>query len=259
MLSMDFIKTEIRKHVFLIELNRNEKMNAFTFQMLQELAQAFTLLEDNKELRCGLLFSKGEHFSSGLDLVDVAAHIERGDVLVGEGLVDPMQLTGRKRSKPVVMAVQGHTLTIAVELILANDICIAARNTKFGQIEVKRGIFPFGGATIRFAQRCGWGNAMRYLLTGDYFDEDEALRIGLVQQVSDSPYVTALAIANTIAEQAPLGVQATLTSARNTFEQGYEAAKEDLLPQLHTLMRSRDAKEGVQSFIERRAAEFTGD
>ena len=259
MLSMDFIKTEIRKHVLLIELNRNEKMNAFTFQMLQELAQAFTLLEDNKELRCGLLFSKGEHFSSGLDLVDVAAHIERGDVLVGEGLVDPMQLTGRKRSKPVVMAVQGHTLTIAVELILANDICIAARNTKFGQIEVKRGIFPFGGATIRFAQRCGWGNAMRYLLTGDYFDEDEALRIGLVQQVSDSPYVTALAIANTIAEQAPLGVQATLTSARNTFEQGYEAAKEDLLPQLHTLMRSRDAKEGVQSFIERRAAEFTGD
>lgn len=259
MLSMDFIKTEIRKHVLLIELNRNEKMNAFTFQMLQELAQAFTLLEDNKELRCGLLFSKGEHFSSGLDLVDVAAHIERGEVLVGEGLVDPMQLTGRKRSKPVVMAVQGHTLTIAVELILANDICIAARNTKFGQIEVKRGIFPFGGATIRFAQRCGWGNAMRYLLTGDYFDEDEALRIGLVQQVSDSPYVTALAIANTIAEQAPLGVQATLTSARNTFEQGYEAAKEDLLPQLHTLMRSRDAKEGVQSFIERRAAEFTGD
>lgn len=259
MLSMDFIKTEIRKHVFLIELNRNEKMNAFTFQMLQELAQAFTLLEDNKELRCGLLFSKGEHFSSGLDLVDVAAHIERGEVLVGEGLVDPMQLTGRKRSKPVVMAVQGHTLTIAVELILANDICIAARNTKFGQIEVKRGIFPFGGATIRFAQRCGWGNAMRYLLTGDYFDEDEALRIGLVQQVSDSLYVTALAIANTIAEQAPLGVQATLTSARNTFEQGYEAAKEDLLPQLHTLMRSRDAKEGVQSFIERRAAEFTGD
>ena len=259
MLSMDFIKTEIRKHVFLIELNRNEKMNAFTFQMLQELAQAFTLLEDNKELRCGLLFSKGDHFSSGLDLVDVAAHIERGEVLVGEGLVDPMQLTGRKRSKPVVMAVQGHTLTIAVELILANDICIAARNTKFGQIEVKRGIFPFGGATIRFAQRFGWGNAMRYLLTGDYFDEDEALRIGLVQQVSDSLYVTALAIANTIAEQAPLGVQATLTSARNTFEQGYEAAKEDLLPQLHTLMRSRDAKEGVQSFIERRAAEFTGD
>lgn len=259
MLSMDFIKTEIRKHVLLIELNRNEKMNAFTFQMLHELAQAFTLLEDNKELRCGLLFSKGEHFSSGLDLVDVAAHIERGEVLVGEGQVDPMQLTGRKRSKPVVMAVQGHTLTIAVELILANDICIAARNTKFGQIEVKRGIFPFGGATIRFAQRCGWGNAMRYLLTGDYFDEDEALRIGLVQQVSDSPYVTALAIANTIAEQAPLGVQATLTSARNTFEQGYEAAKEDLLPQLHMLMRSRDAKEGVQSFIERRAAEFTGD
>ena len=255
---MDYIKTEIRKHVLLIELNRNEKMNAFTFQMLQELAQAFTLLEENSELRCGFLFSKGKHFSAGLDLVDVAVNIERGAALIGDDMVDPLQLMGRKRTKPVVMAVQGHALTIAVELILANDICIAGRDTKFGQIEIKRGIFPFGGATIRFAQRCGWGNAMRYLLTGDSFDENEALRIGLVQEVSDKPYEAGLKIANTIAEQAPLGVQATLISARKTFEQGYEAAKEDLLPQLHKLMSSRDAKEGVNSFVERRAAKFTG-
>ena len=177
------------------------KMNAFTFQMLQELAEAYTMLEDDKTLRCGFLHSKGDHFTSGLDLADVAEHIAKGAALFGDNAVDPVQLTGRKRTKPVIVAVQGYSLTIAIELILANDICIAAKGTTFGQIEIKRGIFPFGGATIRFAQRCGWGNAMRYLLTGDEFDENEALRIGLIQEISDTPFETGLAIARTIAKQ----------------------------------------------------------
>jgi len=256
---MDFIKTEIVDHVLLIELNRNEKMNAFTFQMLQELAEAFTMLEDDKNLRCGFLHSKGDHFTAGLDLADVAKHVAKGATLFGDTVVDPVQLMGRKRTKPVVVAVQGYALTIAIELVLANDICIAAKGTTFGQIEIKRGIFPFGGATIRFAQRCGWGNAMRYLLTGDTFNEDEALRIGLIQEIADNPFETGLAIATTIAKQAPLGVQATIVNATKTFEEGFEAAKADLMPILHKLMQSQDAKEGIQSFVERREAEFTGE
>ncbi|NOZ46796.1 MAG: crotonase/enoyl-CoA hydratase family protein [Chlorobi bacterium] len=256
---MDFIKTEIIDYVLLIELNRNEKMNAFTFQMLQELAEAFTMLEDDKNLRCGFLHSKGDHFTAGLDLADVAKHVAKGATLFGDTVVDPVQLMGRKRTKPVVVTVQGYALTIAIELVLANDICIAAKGTTFGQIEIKRGIFPFGGATIRFAQRCGWGNAMRYLLTGDTFNEDEALRIGLIQEIADNPFETGLAIATTIAKQAPLGVQATIVNATKTFEEGFEAAKADLMPILHRLMQSQDAQEGIQSFVERRAAEFTGE
>lgn len=256
---MNFIKTEIINHVLLIELNRNEKMNAFTFQMLQELAEAYTLLEDNKNLRCGFLHSKGKHFTSGLDLADVAKQIAKGAALFGNNAVDPIQLMGRKRTKPVVVAVQGYALTIAIELVLANDICIAAKGTTFGQIEIKRGIFPFGGATIRFAQRCGWGNAMRYLLTGDTFDEKEALRIGLIQEIAENPFETGLAIAKTIANQAPLGVQATIINATKTFEEGFEAAKVDLMPTLHKLMQSKDAQEGIQSFVERRDANFTGE
>jgi enoyl-CoA hydratase/carnithine racemase len=256
---MDFIKTEIVDHVLLIELNRNEKMNAFTFQMLQELAEAFTMLEDDKNLRCGFLHSKGDHFTAGLDLADVAKHVAKGATLFSDTVVDPVQLFGRKRTKPVVVAVQGYALTIAIELVLANDICIAAKKTTFGQIEIKRGIFPFGGATVRFAQRCGWGNAMRYLLTGDTFNEDEALRIGLIQEIADNPFETGLAIATTIAKQAPLGVQATIMNATKSFEEGFEAAKADLMPILHKLMQSQDAQEGIQSFVERRAAEFTGE
>lgn len=256
---MEFIKTEIIDHVLLIELNRNKKMNAFTFQMLQELAEAYTMLEDDKNLRCGFLHSKGKHFTAGLDLTDLAKHIVKGATLFGDNAVDPVQLTGRKRTKPVVVAVQGYALTIAIELVLANDICIAAKGTTFGQIEIRRGIFPFGGATIRFAQRCGWGNAMRYLLTGDTFDENEALRIGLIQEISDSPFETGLAIAGTIAKQAPLGVQATIVNATKTFEEGFESAKADLMPTLQKLMQSKDAQEGIRSFVDRREAKFTGE
>ena len=256
---MDFIKTEIIDHVLLIELNRNEKMNAFTFQMLQELADAFTLLEDDKNLRCGFLHSKGKHFTAGLDLADVSKQILKGDTLFGNNAVDPVQLMGRKRTKPVVVAVQGYALTIAIELVLANDICIAAKGTTFGQIEIKRGIFPFGGATIRFAQRCGWGNAMRYLLTGDTFNEAEALRIGLIQEIADNPFETGLSISKTIAKQAPLGVQATIVNAKQTFEEDFETAKANLMPILHKLMQSKDAQEGIQSFVERRDANFKGE
>lgn len=85
-------QTEIRNHILLIELNRNEKMNAFIFQMLQELAEAFTILEDNKDLRCGFLHSKGEHFTTGLELTDVSTHINNGVPLFGNNFVDPLQL-----------------------------------------------------------------------------------------------------------------------------------------------------------------------
>src|SRR6266702_2096753 len=86
-------------------------------------------------------------------------------------------------TKPRCSAVQGLRLSIGGVFLLATDIRIAASNARFAQIEIKRGLFPFGGATIRLPREVGWGNAMRYLLTGDEFNAAEALRIGLVQEV----------------------------------------------------------------------------
>ena len=158
-----------------------------------------------------------------------------------------------------MLAVDGYCLTIGIELILAADICIAGPNAKFGQIEIKRGIFPFCGATLRFHQRCGWGNAMRYLLTGDIFDAKEAYRIGLVQELTEShPLDRALELANTISDQAPLGVQQTIIHARKALLEGEEVAIPALLPTAQQLMNSDDTAEGLQSFLERRKAEFKG-
>ncbi len=254
------ITTEVRGHVLLIGIDRTAKMNSFTLAMLTGLAQAFTDYENNDELRCGVVYAEGEHFTAGLDLANVApAFSTQG--LVPDGLVDPWGVQpGRRRKKPMLIAVQGRCLTLGIELALACDICIAAENTRFGQIEIKRGIFPFGGATIRMPQAFGWGNAMRYLLTGDEFDVKEAYRLGLVQEVVPvgKQLERALALAETIAAQAPLGVRATLESARTAAERGPDAAAQALLPALRGLMNSSDAREGMMSFIERRSARFTG-
>ncbi len=247
-------------HVLAIELARADKRNAFDRQMLRELAEAFTELDDDPELRCGLLHAEGDHFTAGLELSDVGPAVAKGEPLFPEGAVDPLGLHGRVRTKPVVIAVQGWCLTLGIELLLACDIRLAAEGTRFGQIEVKRGIFPFGGATIRFPRDVGWGNAQRYLLTGDVFDAAEALRIGLVQEVlaPDELFERGAELAATVAKQAPLAVQASLRSSRIAVEEGQAAAMASLMEETRAIMKTEDAAEGLQSFVERREARFQG-
>ena len=253
------ITLETREHVLLIGLHRPDKRNAFDLAMLRQLGEAFTRFEEDPALRCAVLFGHGEHFPAGLDLAEVGPAVAAGQPLFPAGSVDPLGL-GRARSKPLVLAVQGWCLTIGIELALAADIRLAAHDARFGQIEVKRGIFPFGGATLRMPEQLGWGDAMRWLLTGDIFDAAEALRIGLVQELCppDRLLHRAAEIAATIARQAPLGVQATLRTAHAARTSGESAAIAPMMAELRTIMASDDAREGLQSFLERRDARFTG-
>jgi enoyl-CoA hydratase/carnithine racemase len=254
------VKVEKRGHVLLMGLDRAAKRNAFDLPMFDQLATAYTTLEDDAELRCGVLHALGEHFTGGLDLGKVAPVFAAGTWPVPDGAVDPVGLYGRVRTKPVVVAVQGICFTIGIELMLACDVRVAARGTRFGQIEVKRGIYPFGGATFRFLRETGWGNAMRWLLTGDEFDAEEARRIGLVQEVVDdgAQLERALQLASTIAAQAPLGVRATLKHGRAAHAADEAQLARRLLEDLPAVMASDDAREGLQSFLERRTAVFTG-
>jgi enoyl-CoA hydratase/carnithine racemase len=251
---------ETRGHVLAVGLSRAAKRNAFNLQMLRELAAAYGRLEDDPELRCLVLFAHGDHFTAGLDLGEVGPHVAAGGELHVEGGVDPLDLAGRRRAKPVVMAVQGYCYTIGVELALAADVVVASRDARFTQFEVRRGIMPFGGATLRFAQTAGYQNAMRYVLTGDAFDADEARRIGVVQEVTEpgQQVARALALGETIAAQAPLAVQASRANAKLAVEQGHAAAYARLMTEARALMASEDAAEGLRSFVERRDAVFRG-
>ncbi|NQX26935.1 crotonase/enoyl-CoA hydratase family protein [Microbacteriaceae bacterium VKM Ac-2854] len=255
------IRIERDGFVLRIGLDRPEKRNAADFAMLQELSLAYGLLDRDPELRVGLVHAIGEHFTAGLDLADIGPRIgpDGIDLVPAEGL-DPWGVQTRPVRKPVVIAVQGTCLTLGIELALASDVVVAEESTRFGQLEVGRGILPFGGATLRFPRAAGWGDAMRWILTGDLFDAREAHRIGLVQEVvpDGTALERAAAIAQRIAAQAPLAVQASLASARLAVASGDAAAAAELQPALVALIASEDAGIGMQAFLTRTPAEFVG-
>src|SRR5262249_10297780 len=150
-------------------------------------------------------------------------------------------------TKPIVAVAHGWCMTLGIELLLAADIRVAAAGTRFAQLEVLRGIYPFGGATIRLPRDAGWGNAMRWLLTGDEFDAEVAFRIGLTQQIGDAAAAArarAGSCAATIAERAaPLGVSATLASSQLARAEGDAAAVARLRPDIVRLFATADAAE----------------
>ena len=254
------ITTRREGRVFVIGLNRPQKMNAFDREMLRELARAFDTFEADPDLWCAVIVAMGPNTTTGLDLADVGPAVRDGEQLIETDGVDPLGLRPPYRTKPVVMAARGWCLTIGLELMLACDIRIAAKDTKFSQLEVKRGIFPFGGGTFRLPQIAGWGNAMRWLLTGDVFDADEALRIGVICEVVDEDALDARAIelAQAVCGAAPLAVRAILTNAREAVHVSPQAAADQLLGEVRKVMDSHDAHEGLQSFLERRDARFEG-
>lgn len=254
------ITTELSGHVFLIGVNRPGKLNGFNKEMLRGLSEAWFSYENNLQARCALVFGHGDNFTAGLDLADVGSALLDGESVRSEKGMDFMNLKRPRRTKPVVCCVQGWCLTIGVELLLASDIRIAAENTRFAQMEVRRGFMPFGGATIRLPQVAGWGNAMLHLLTGDEFDAQEALRIGLIQEIvpTGQQFDRGLQIAEVVADQAPLAVQATLRSAWLALEEGPEAAIRAFPGEIRKAMATEDVKEGMASFLERRKARFTG-
>ncbi|HSH90930.1 MAG TPA: crotonase/enoyl-CoA hydratase family protein [Ramlibacter sp.] len=257
------ITAERRGHLLLIGINRPAKYNGFTPRMFRELGEAYTLLDDDAELRVGVLHAFGAHFTAGLDLPTVAPLMQRGEKAIPQGLVEPTDLGTpgyRRRTKPMVAAVKGITFTLGIELMLAADIVVAASDCRFSQLEVKRGIMATGGATLRMAERAGLGNAMLHLLTGDEFGSETALRLNFVQRVVPvgQELDEALRIAEAIAAQAPLAVAATRLSVLKAIEQGPLAAMGEFIEVQTRLANTDDAKEGLRSFVEKRPAKFTG-
>ena len=253
------ITTEVRDHVLLIGLNRPEKLNAADEELLHGLAMAYGQLDSDPNLWVGLVFAHGDHFTAGLDLMDVGPKLAAGKLsLVPEGGLDPWGMSTKQVSKPVVMATRGTCFTLGVELALASDIVIAASDSKFAQLEVARAILPFGGGTIRFPRVAGHANAMRYLLTGDSFGAEEAHRMNLVTEVvaPGEEFERALELAQSISAQAPLAVQATLASARAN---DVESEKQEVFKRLAALMQTKDVQRGLQAFMTKQPAKFEGN
>lgn len=255
---MELIQLEKMGKILKIGLNRPERNNAFSIKMLLELSEAYTHFENESDLYVAVLYSKGKHFTVGLEIDEVSAYLaQSGGIRYPDNWVDPFGLVGRTRKKPLIMAIQGFCFTHGIELALASDIRLSTKSARFTQAEVQRGFAPFGGATFRMVEQFGWGNAMRYLLTGDVFNGEEAYRIGLVQELvePDDLIARSMKIADSIANNAQGAIREILVSSnslRHHETKEYTRLESNVIAQ----MSSEDGKEGILSFHEKRKANF---
>jgi enoyl-CoA hydratase/carnithine racemase len=255
------VTIDVDGQLLLIGVNRPEANNLWNLEVIQTVCRAYKRLADDDDLRVGVVYGHGKHFTAGLDLISVAPLVASGDpnaIFPADGL-DPWNFFGEPCPKPIVVAVHGACNTLGIELILASQASVAADDSRFAQLEVVRGIVPLGGGTFRLPARLG-PMGTRYLLTGERFDAEAAYRLGLVTEVvpAGTQLERAVELARVIAANAPIAVRAALASARAAERASRDAARQVVLDYNATIIASADAMEGMRAFMERREPKFEG-
>lgn len=262
----DAVKTERRGHVLEITLDR-PKVNAIDRATSIALGEAFVLLRDDPELRCGIVTAAGDRiFSAGWDLkaaneeeeVGRWWHIDHGPGSFA-GITELWDL-----DKPVICAINGLCLGGGLELAIACDLLIAAEHVEFALPELPLGIIPDSGGVQRVPRRLPYNIAMEMLLLGRRMPASEALHHGMINAVvpKDQPLEKAREWAEQIASGAPLTVQAIKAILREcetlSIRQSFELLRSGKLEAFEKSVDSEDAKEGVRAFAEKRPANFKG-
>src|SRR5215472_16697586 len=256
------ITVERRDDIVLVGLNRPNIYNRVDPPTRAKLAETMYQYEHDPTLRALVLFGHGDNFSRGIDVDAAQANLIAGQRTPPRtDVIDPLGNSQPRRTKPVVAVVHGDTWNMGHELYLACDVRVAAANTRFGQDENTHGRFPGGGATVRFVREAGWGNAMRYMLTGDHWTAEESYRMGVTQQIAPAPEAAleaGIALARKIAACAPLGVKATLASAHQVIDPVEADALSKLGAQYAALYRTEDFLEGRRAEAEGRPPKYKG-
>ena len=253
---------EQRDHVLIVTLNRPEARNALSTEMLSIMVDAWDRVDSDPDIRVCILTGAGGYFCAGMDL---KAAISRppGDSFA-DGSYDPSRidalLKGRRLTKPLIAAVEGPAIAGGTEILQATDIRVAGESAKFGVSEAKWSLYPMGGSAVRLPRQIPYTLAADILLTGRHITAAEALRIGLIGHVvpDGSALTKALEIAELVANNGPLAVQAILKSIRDTEGMAEnDAFKIDTQLGI-TVFMSDDAKEGPKAFAEKRRPHFQG-
>jgi enoyl-CoA hydratase/carnithine racemase len=256
------VTVERRGDIVLVGLNRPSIQNRIDPPTRLRLGEIFYQYEHDPSLRALVLFGHGPNFSRGIDVDAAQAGLISGQRATSSSpTLDLLGNSQPHRTKPMVVVVHGDTWNLGHEIYLAGDVRIAAANTQFGQDENTHARFPGGGATVRFVREAGWGNAMRYMLTGDHWSADESYRMGITQQIAPTQQAALDAgsdLARKIAACGPLGIKATLASAHQMIDPVEADALSKLGAQYAALYRTEDFIEGRKAEAEGRPPKYQG-
>lgn len=245
------------EHVALVKLNRPEARNALNDPLRAELAERFQTLSADPQTRCIIVAGNDRVFAAGADLKEIV-NSSPIDMMARRVLYFWKVIAGCR--KPIIAAVNGFALGGGCELALQADIIVAGEGAKFGQSEVSVGIMPGGGATQRLTRAIGKYRAMKMLLTGEHVTAQEALRLGFVSEVvaDDKVLDAALRIATTIASMPPLAIEQIKEVVLAGMDASLDAGLMLERKAFEMLFASRDQKEGMNAFIEKRKPIFEG-
>jgi len=253
-------------HILLVTLNRPEKKNALTPSMLIGMYKAWQLLEEDNDLYCGVLTGKGDTFCAGMDLragpnpTDDVEEIQRmmQDI---PNLHWQALLREERPNKPILLAIEGYAVAGGTEILQGTDIRVAAEDAVLGVTEVARGLFPMCGSSIRLRRQIPYCLAAEILLLGRHISAQEALNWGLINRIAPKGKALeeALKMARQLCENAPLSIKAITRSLREIQEcvpEDEAMRKQDEIGWL--ILSTKDAKEGMKAFKEKRKPVYKG-
>jgi enoyl-CoA hydratase len=257
-MTTETIIVERRGRVGIVRLNRPQALNALNATLRNELLGAVEAFDADAEVGCILITGSDKAFAAGADIKEMAdkSYI---DIFRADYAADYERLT--RVRKPVIAAVAGFALGGGCELAMMCDFIIAADNAKFGQPEIKLGIIPGIGGTQRLARAVGKAKAMDLILTGRMMDAAEAERSGLVARVVPAARLMeeALKVAETIAAMSQPSLLAAKEAVNRSFETSLAEGVRFERRVFHALFATKDRKEGMAAFIEKRPPRFTNE
>ncbi len=260
---MGELLVETREHVATVTLNRPERLNTITGPMLAQFSEALVDLDRDRDVRVIVLTGAGRGFCAGLDLQEQAS----GTGLdVGSGppakfdLRDAPPTVLHNVDKPVICALNGGAAGYGMDLALGCDIRIASDRAKLSAAFTKRGVLPESGGTWLLPRIVGWAKAAEIMFTGRTLSAEDCLGYGIVNEIvaHDDLMERVDTLAREIAGNAPLAVQATKRMMRMAANETFEANVHHVFLQLLPLFRSKDFKEGMTAFLEKREPDFEG-
>jgi enoyl-CoA hydratase len=258
---------EQRDHTLILTMNRPEAMNALSAEMMELLGKAWDRVNSDDDIRVAILTGADGKFCAGADLKAMTRrhpgeNFKDQDQTPADNdptVIKPLLRRFQLR-KPLIAAVEGPAIAGGTEILQATDIRVASTTARFGVSEVRWGLFPLGGSTVRLRRQIPYAVAADLLLTGRHITAEEAYRIGLVTYLvpEGEALAKALEVAHLIAGNGPVAVQAVLRSLHET-----EGVPEDEALKIEhqigrEVFKTQDAEEGPRAFMEKRKPVFVG-